>query len=108
MFDDFLESYDIFRKSGAENPLLETLRLFDLLSNGALRKTDLSTLNIDLQQLAQRRKEGIPLEYIMEMATFMGLTLSCSPHTLIPREETELLVNVALDLIEKRPQRKTR
>jgi len=103
MFDDFLQSYDIFQKSGAENPLLETLRLFDLLSNGALRKTDLSGLKIDLRQLAQRRKEGIPLEYIVEMATFMGLTLSCSPDTLIPREETELLVHVALDFIKKRP-----
>lgn len=105
MFDDFLQSYDVFQKSGAENPLLETLRLFDLLSNGALRKMDLSALRhkkMDLHRLAQKRKEGMPLEYIVEMATFMGLTLSCSPDTLIPREETELLANVALDFIKKR------
>jgi len=105
MFDDFLQSYDVFQKRGVEDPLLEILRLFDLLSNGALRELDLSALKpkgIDLDYIAQRRKEGVPLEYILGAATFMGLTLSCSPDTLIPRQETELLVNIALDFIEKR------
>jgi len=107
MFDNFFESYNAFQDHGAENPLLETLRLFDLLSAGALRKMDLSSLsgqNIDVAELAQKRKEGMPLEYIIGMATFMGLTLSCSPDTLIPREETELLVRVALDFIKKQQE----
>lgn len=105
MYKDFLQTYEVFQKHGAENPLLEILHLCDLLSKGVLRKLDLSFLRqgkIDLAHLAQKRKEGMPLEYIMGMATFMGLMLYCSPDTLIPREDTELLVKVALDFIKKR------
>ena len=107
MFDDFLQSYDAFRTNGAENPLLETVQLFDLLSEGALRKVDLSFLRqekIDLLHLAQKRKEGMPLEYIIGRATFMGLRFFCSPDTLIPREETELLVKATLSLIREKQE----
>ncbi len=47
--------------------------------------------------LAEMRREGVPLEYIVGRAAFMELLPHCSPDTLIPREETELLVQVALD-----------
>jgi release factor glutamine methyltransferase len=100
MYDGFIECYDAFHKGGVEEPLLETLRLFDLISNGALRREmdflPLAQLEIDLATLAARRKEGVPLEYIVGRATFMGLEFLCSPDTLIPREETELLARVAL------------
>jgi len=105
MFEDFLQAHSVFQDHGTENPLLDTVRLFDLLSNGALRKVDLSLLRqekMDLLHLAQKRKEGMPMEYGIGMATFMGLMFYCSPDTLIPREETELLVEVALDLIKKK------
>ena len=46
------------------------------------------------------------MEYILGRATFMGLALSCTADTLIPRQETELLVGVALDLIRERQQAK--
>lgn len=105
MFEDFLQAHNVFQKHGTENPLLDTVRLFDILSNGALRKIDLSLLRqekIDLLHLAQKRKEGMPMEYGIGMATFMGFMFYCSPDTLIPREETELLVEVALDFIKKK------
>jgi release factor glutamine methyltransferase len=109
MFDDFVESYEVFRQCGVERPLHETLRLFDVLTDGALRKTDLSLLTdkkIDLRQIAKKRKDGVPLEYIMERAVFMGMGFYCSPDTLIPRAETELLVRVAMDFIEKKQESK--
>ncbi len=109
MFDDFVESYEVFRECGVENPLHETLRLFDILTNGALRKTDLSLLThkkIDVHQVAKKRKDGIPLEYIMETAVFMGMAFYCSPDTLIPRDETELLARVAMDFIDKKQESK--
>jgi len=105
MFEDFLQAHNVFQKHGTANPLLDTVRLFDILSNGALRKIDLSLLkqeNMDLHHLAEKRKEGMPIEYGIGMATFMGLIFYCSPDTLIPREETELLVEVALDFIKKK------
>jgi release factor glutamine methyltransferase len=105
MFNHFIQTYNVFNESGVDNPLLETLRLFDLLSGNALRKMDLYPLTekkIDLADLAQKRKEGMPLEYIIKMATFMGLAFYCSSGALIPREETELLAKVTIDLIKER------
>lgn len=105
MFNHFIQAYNVFNESGVDNPLLETLRLFDLLSGNALRKMDLYPLTekkIDLADLVQKRKEGMPLEYIIKMATFMGLAFYCSSGALIPREETELLAKVTIDLIKER------
>jgi release factor glutamine methyltransferase len=106
-FSDFSETCDFLQKSGVENPLLETLHLFDLLSGGALRDIDLSLLRqkrISLLDLAQKRKEGVPLEYIIGLASFMGRTFCCSPETFIPKEQTEILCRVALDLLTNKQE----
>lgn len=42
-----------------------------------------------------------PLEYVESRARFMGLELFCTPATLIPREETELLAKTALRAIRE-------
>jgi len=105
MFNDFLQSYTAFEISGVKNSLFETLRLFDLLSSGALRRANLSLLDeekIDLHGLIRKRKQGIPWEYILGQAYFMGHLFLCSPDTLIPRDKTKLLVDAALDSIQKR------
>ena len=104
MFNYFIQTYDIFKENDVENPLLETLRLFDLLSGNMFSNMDVTFLKqgkINLIDLAQKKKEGMPLEYIIGMATFMELTFYCSPGTLIPRKETELLVKVTLNLIKE-------
>lgn len=105
MFDEFVRFCNIFHEQGLKDSLVETLRLFDLLSEGSLSKIDpsrLKTLNIDLQKIAELRKQGVPMEYIVRKAIFMGLTLHCTQDTLIPREDTVLLVETALGLIEKK------
>jgi len=104
MFDDFFKIYDLFKNRGVDDPLFETLRLIDLLSKGAIRKTKLPSTGdekLDLEHIAKKRKEGMPLEYIIGTATFMGYAFHCTPAALIPMEETELLVNVAVDLVKK-------
>ena len=101
-FDRFLECYDAFRENGVDSPFLETLRLADLLSEGALRKLN-SSLDegdeIDFSHLAQKRREGMPMEYILGRAVFMDHSFFCTPATLIPMEWTKLLVNVVLDYV---------
>ncbi|MFW5692778.1 MAG: peptide chain release factor N(5)-glutamine methyltransferase [Thermoguttaceae bacterium] len=100
MFDGFRRAFDAFRQAGADDPLLETLRLFDVLAAGALRTADAVALPQEsLDELAAKRVEGVPLEYILGKAVFMGLQLECSPGALIPRQETELLARTAIDLI---------
>ena len=49
-----------------------------------------------------RRLQGEPLAYILGDAEFYGLTLSVTSDTLIPRQDTELLVDAALELIPER------
>ena len=49
--------------------------------------------------LLQRRLEGEPLAYILGEREFYGLNLKVTPATLIPRFDTELLVDLALQRI---------
>ncbi len=46
--------------------------------------------------LVERRKHGEPIAYLIKQQGFWSLDLSVSPTTLIPRPETELLVEQAL------------
>lgn len=47
-------------------------------------------------QLLERRLSGIPIAYILQQREFWSLTLRVTPATLIPRQETELVVERAL------------
>lgn len=51
----------------------------------------------DFQNLLQRRLSGQPIAYITGEREFWSLPLKVSPTTLIPRPDTERLVEVALD-----------
>lgn len=50
-----------------------------------------------------RRKAGEPVAYILGQQGFWSLDLEVAPHTLIPRPDTELLVETALQLIAATP-----
>jgi release factor glutamine methyltransferase len=51
-----------------------------------------------LQRWTQRRRAGEPLAYILGHKEFWSLELAVNPAVLIPRPETELLVETALTL----------
>ncbi|MBF8008671.1 peptide chain release factor N(5)-glutamine methyltransferase [Pseudomonas brenneri] len=50
-------------------------------------------------QYLQRRRSGEPVAYILGQQGFWKLDLEVAPHTLIPRPDTELLVEAALELL---------
>ncbi len=52
--------------------------------------------------LVRRRLQHEPLQYITGETEFFGLRLYCSPAALIPRPDTEILVEEALKVIGKR------
>lgn len=49
------------------------------------------------EALVAARAEGQPVAYLTGEREFWGLSLATSPHTLIPRPDTECLVEAALD-----------
>lgn len=54
--------------------------------------------------LFKRRLAHEPLQYIIGEADFMGLSISVDQRVLIPRPETELLVEAAVDFLQGREQ----
>lgn len=64
-----------------------------------LAASELSTL----RDMVRRRAKREPLQYILGEAHFYNIVVEVSPAVLIPRPETELLVEYVLNTISKRP-----
>ncbi|HQQ33041.1 MAG TPA: hypothetical protein PLR90_03905 [Methylophilus sp.] len=56
-----------------------------------------ASTHAEFQALLERRVSGEPLPYILGYREFYGLKLKVTPDTLIPRPDTETLVDAALD-----------
>jgi len=61
---------------------------------------------IDFLQVLARLEAGEPLPYLLGHWEFFGLDFTVNPAVLIPRPETELLVEHALDWLTKHPKRR--
>ncbi|MEW6459740.1 MAG: peptide chain release factor N(5)-glutamine methyltransferase [Pseudomonadota bacterium] len=66
------------------------------------RELDAEQLGLFRSHL-QRRRQGEPVAYILGHQGFWSLDLEVAPHTLIPRPDTELLVESALALLPATP-----
>jgi release factor glutamine methyltransferase len=70
---------------------------------------DDQTLNAAAAQnyadFCQRRADGEPLAYIVGEKEFFGLALMCDARVLVPRPDTETLVEWALDLLAQRDEK---
>ncbi len=53
-----------------------------------------------LESLILQRSEKVPLQYLLGETEFMSLTFKVSPAVLIPRQDTELLVERCMELIK--------
>jgi release factor glutamine methyltransferase len=56
----------------------------------------------DLEPLVQRRIAREPLAYIIGCREFWNLAIEVTPAVLVPRPETELLIEIALDRLDHR------
>jgi release factor glutamine methyltransferase len=69
--------------------------------------TPLSSVQIDsATQLFTRLKAGEPLPYILGHWEFFGLDFEVNEHVLIPRPETELLVEKAISYLKNNPDKR--
>ncbi len=62
-----------------------------------------ANIHAEFQALLRRRLCGEPLAYIVGYREFYGLKLKVTPDTLIPRADTETLVEAALEKLSLRP-----
>lgn len=62
-----------------------------------------ATASATFETLLARRVAREPLAYIVGHREFYGIEIVCSPAALIPRPETEMLVEIALDEARRRP-----
>lgn len=105
MYKNICEVYDRFKGSGVRDPFAETMHLLDLLSAGKVRKVDRALLeNRDAcaAVVTGRSSGNSPMEYILGKAAFMGNEFVCTSDTLIPTEDTDLLVLVAADYVQRK------
>ena len=91
---------------GAENPREEALiiveELFGLGRAALMLERDRDFSSQELTALLEKRKEHVPLQHIIGKWGFMGKEFYVSPECLIPRPDTEILVEKALEILKNR------
>lgn len=75
---------------------VEVPRLFDVEEVSAQQRAEIDAL-------AERRAQGVPLQHLTGRAYFRYETLAVGPGVFIPRPETEEMVGWALDRLAERP-----
>ncbi len=55
-----------------------------------------------MADFVEKRKRGIPVSYIVGEKEFMGMPFSVNEHTLIPRPDTEIIVETLIDIYKNK------
>lgn len=113
--DLLLWAKNYLREKGIETPQLEA----ELLIRAVLNCSRLDVYlrheqPLSSQELAQfkalllKRVSGQPIQYVLGKTEFMGLELEVNPDVLIPRPETEILVEEVLRRLRAYPEKELR
>lgn len=101
-----IDARNAVRTCGSENPNMEARNLVAFASGktmGELVRDYMLYASNDIEQkvneLVARRQNGEPLAYILGTWEFYGLELNVTPDVLIPRIDTEVLVQEAIEVL---------
>ena len=74
-----------------------------------IHKTDKADENCshNFLKFIEKRISGEPLQYILGKWSFMGFDFKVGRGVLIPRDDTEVVVNLCIDFLENRTEKKT-
>ena len=74
-----------------------------------MHKTDKADENCshNFLKFIEKRISGEPLQYILGEWSFMGFDFKVGRGVLIPRDDTEVVVNLCIDFLENRTDKKT-
>ncbi len=104
--DSLIQATRYLRGSGAFSPRLDAeLLLAHVLGRDRVYLYREADLVLDegyerhYRALVKRRAGGEPVAYLTGLKEFMGLDFEVGPHVLIPRPETELMVEKALEIL---------
>lgn len=97
----------MLQASGIEDAGLDAWYLLEMLSHMSraeylLHQQEEAVPDICARYMAliDRRRQHVPLQHLTGVQEFMGLEFQVSPDVLIPRQDTELLVETALPLVQ--------
>ncbi len=79
-------------------------KYFGLTKSGMIIKFDdivSEQAKIDLLKILDKRKDGIPLQYILGIWEFMGLEFNVGSGVLVPRDDTTVLVQESYKYVSK-------
>lgn len=108
-YEVYKEGRDILRSSGVQSPDFDAMEIFKFCCNMS-RQDLILNKNLKISQDARdeflkcvnERKNGRPLQYILGMWSFMGLDFKVGEGVLIPRDDTEVLVEESASILEKK------
>ena len=103
--DTYIKLRDILARAGIESPGLEA-RLLIESATGMSRAAQIACADKELDceqallELAEKRAKRYPLQYILGSWCFMGIVLKVGEGVLIPRDDTEVLVDLCLGYLK--------
>jgi release factor glutamine methyltransferase len=107
----YFEAKRRLQMAGINNPSFDAACIFE--KHTGLKRSHLplcggtdAEMPPDFWQNISRRAAGEPLQYIIGEWEFMGLSFKVGPGVLIPRPETELLVEAAIAFLQGRQTRR--
>ena len=100
---------DALERGGIENAEFEAEQLLrgvgiDKITLISEPNRDVSDISAEIRAKIGRRLSGEPLQYILGEWEFYGLPFKVGEGVLIPRQDTETLVDVSLDFLKAREQ----